>query len=44
MTTFNLEQPAKELTEALSKAPPLSVVPVTDAVAGSCSAERQYPL
>jgi hypothetical protein len=24
MTTFNLEQPAKELTEALSKAPPLS--------------------
>jgi acetyl esterase len=31
MTAFNLEQPAKELTEALSKAPPLSGVPVADA-------------
>jgi acetyl esterase len=31
MTTFNLEQSAKELTEALSKAPPLSGVPVADA-------------
>jgi acetyl esterase len=31
MTTFNLEQPAKELTDALSKAPPLTGVPLDDA-------------
>lgn len=31
MTTFNLEQPAKELTEALSKAPPLNGVSLADA-------------
>ena len=31
MTIFNLEQPARELTEALSTAPPLTGVPVADA-------------
>jgi acetyl esterase/lipase len=31
MTTFNLELAAKELTEALSKAPPLTGVPLADA-------------
>jgi acetyl esterase len=31
MTTFNLEQPAKVLTDALSKAPPLTGVPLADA-------------
>src|SRR5580692_2025318 len=31
MTTYNLEQAAKELTEALSKVPPLTGVPLADA-------------
>jgi acetyl esterase len=31
MTLFSLEQPAKELTAALSKAPPLTEVPVAEA-------------
>ena len=31
MTTFNLDQAAKELTDALSKAPPLAGVPLADA-------------
>jgi acetyl esterase len=31
MTTLNLEQPAKDLTDALSNAPPLTGVPLADA-------------
>jgi acetyl esterase len=31
MTSFNLEQPARELTEAIDKAPPLSGVSLADA-------------
>ena len=31
MTSFNLEKSAKELTEALAKAPPLNGVPLEDA-------------
>ena len=29
--TFNLERSAKELTDALAKAPPLTAVPLADA-------------
>jgi hypothetical protein len=31
MSGYNLERPARGLTEALSKAPPLSQVPLDDA-------------
>ena len=31
MTTFNLEQPARALVDALSKAPPLTGVALADA-------------
>jgi acetyl esterase len=31
LTTFNLEPPVKELTDALSQAPPLTGVPLADA-------------
>ena len=31
MTTFNLEEPARELTEALAKAPPLTGMSLDDA-------------
>jgi hypothetical protein len=31
MTSFNLEQSARELTEAIAKGPPLSGVPLAEA-------------
>jgi hypothetical protein len=31
MTSFNLEQPARELSEAIAKGPPLSGVSLADA-------------
>jgi acetyl esterase/lipase len=46
MTTFNLEKSAKQLTDALSKAPPLAAVPLSDArkaVAAAQSAPIPMP-